>query len=175
MYYEKSFKRMSSFYVNEVHLITMLLPYMERKLNEEGEIYTILQNSLEKTVQLLLSRINLKQELKDKINAIDWKAKTIKDCKNLGKQMNKHSRKYIIINGNEKYVKEINKQIKKYIKENEAEEIVLINCFNIVEFNKNIIEILDNTDKILNTSGEHEIEEIFPEYVRENIKEEKKA
>ena len=175
MYYEKSFKRMSSFYVNEVHLITMLLPYMERKLKEEGEIYTVLQNSLEKTVQLLLSRINLKQELKDKINAIDWKAKTIKDCKNLEKQMNKHSRKYIIINGNEKYVREINKQIKKYKKENEAEEIVLINCFNIVEFNKNIIEILDNTDKILNTSGEHEIEEIFPEYVRENIKEEKKA
>ena len=148
---------------------------MERKLKEEGEIYTVLQNSLEKTVQLLLSRINLKQELKDKINAIDWKAKTIKDCKNLEKQMNKHSRKYIIINGNEKYVREINKQIKKYKKENKAEEIVLINCFNIVEFNKNIIEILDNTDKILNTSGEHEIEEIFPEYVRENIKEEKKA
>lgn len=31
MYCEENFKRMSSFYVNEVHLITMLLPYMERK------------------------------------------------------------------------------------------------------------------------------------------------
>ena len=175
MYYEKGFKRMSSFYVNEVHLITMLLPYMERKLKEEDDIYTILQNSLEKTVQLLLSRINLKEELKNKIIKIDWKGKTIKDCKNLTKQMNKHSRKYIIINGNEKYVREINKQMEKYKKENKDEEIVLINCFNIVEFNKNIIEILNNTDKILNTSGEHEIEGIFPEYVREKVKEKKKA
>ena len=54
MCYEKNFKRMSSFYVNEVHLITMLLPYMERKLNEESKIYTVLQNSLEKTVKLII-------------------------------------------------------------------------------------------------------------------------
>ena len=65
--------------------------------------------------------------------------------------------------------------MEKYKKENKDEEIVLINCFNIVEFNKNIIEILNNTDKILNTSGEHEIEEIFTEYVREKVKEKKKA
>lgn len=175
MYYEKSFKRMSSFYVNEVHLITMLLPYMEKIIKEEGEIYTVLQKSLEKTVQLLLSRLNLKQELKDKINSIDWKSKTIKDCKNLEKRINNHSKKYIIINGNEKYVREMNKQIKKLKKGEKYEEIVLINCYDIVEFNKNIIDILNNTDKILNTSGEHEIEEIFPEYVRENIREKKKA
>lgn len=172
MCYEKNFKRMSSFYVNEVHLITMLLPYMERKLNEESKIYTVLQNSLEKTVNLLLSKLNLKDELKEKIKSIDWKSKNISDYKNLKKQINSSAPKYIIINGNEKYIREINKMLNKYKKNHEENNMILINCYDIVEFNKNIVNILDNTDKILNTSGEHEIEEIFPEYVK---KEKKKA
>ena len=170
MYYEKGFKRMSSFYVNEVHLITMLFPYIEKKIQEESEIYTVLQKSLEKTVGLLLSKLNLKEDLKEKINSIDWNEKNIADYKELEKQMNNHSKKYIIISGNEKYVREVNKNIKKYKKTNKEENLILINCYNIVEFNKNIKEILDNTDKILNTSGEHEIEEIFPEYIKEKKK-----
>ena len=170
MYYEKSFKRMSSFYVNEVHLITMLLPYMEKIVYEDCEIYTVLQNSLEKTVRLLLSKLNLKQDLKEKINSIDWNSKTINDYKNLETQLNNHSKKYIIINGKEKYIREINKMLKKYKKDHKDNELILINCFDIVEFNKNIVNILNNTDNILNTSGEHEIEEIFPEYVKEKKK-----
>ena len=54
MYCEENFKRMSSFYVNEVHLITMLLPYMERKIHEDCEIYTVLQNSLDKIIKLCI-------------------------------------------------------------------------------------------------------------------------
>ena len=167
MYCEENFKRMSSFYVNEVHLITMLLPYMERKIHEDCEIYTVLQNSLDKIIKLLLSKLNLKEELKEKIKEIDWNAKTMNDYKNLEKQINNSSKKYIIINRNEKYVREINKMLNKYKKNHKDADLVLINCYDIIEFNKNIGSILENTDKILNTSGEHEIEEIFPEYVRE--------
>ncbi len=170
MYYEKNLKRMSSFYVNEVHLITMLLPYMERKLHEDCEVYTILQNSLDKTVKLLLSKLNLKEDLKEKIKSIDWNSKTINDYKILEKQINNTKTKYIIINGTEKYVREINKMLKKYKKNHKEGKLVLINCYNIVEFNRNIGTILENTDKILNTSGEHEIEKIFPEYIKEEKK-----
>ena len=170
MYCEENFKRMSSFYVNEVHLITMLLPYMERKIHEDCEIYTVLQNSLDKTVKLLLSKLNLKEQLKEKIKSIDWNAKTMNDYKNLEKQINNSSKKYIIINGNEKYVREINKMLIKYQKNHKENDFILINCYEIVEFNKNIVNILDNTDKILNTSGEHEVEKIFPEYVKEKKK-----
>ena len=170
MYCEENFKRMSSFYVNEVHLITMLLPYMERKIHEDCEIYTVLQNSLDKIIKLLLSKLNLKEELKEKIKEIDWNAKTMNDYKNLEKQINNSSKKYIIINGNEKYVREINKMLIKYQKNHKENDFILINCYEIVEFNKNIVNILDNTDKILNTSGEHEVEKIFPEYVKEKKK-----
>lgn len=174
MYYKENLKRMSSFYVNEVHLITMLLPYIENKIKED-DIITVLQDDLEKTVNLLLAKINLKEELKEKIKGIDWKAKNIKDCKKLENVINNNKTIYVIINGNEKYIKEINKQIKKLKDKDVENKIILINCYNIVEFNKNIIEILNQTDKILNTSGEHEIEEIFPEFVREKEKIRKKA
>ena len=60
--------------------------------------------------------------------------------------------------------------LKKYKKNHKKDDLVLINCYDIIEFNKNIVNILENTDKILNTSGEHEIEEIFPEYVRKEKK-----
>ena len=114
-----------------------------------------------------MSKLNLKEELKEKIKEIDWNAETMNDYKNLEKQINNSSKKYIIINGNEKYVREINKMLNKYKKNHKDADLVLINCYDIIEFNKNIGSILENTDKILNTSGEHEIEEIFPEYVRE--------
>ena len=44
--------------------------------------------------------------------------------------------------------------------------ITIINCYEIVEFNGSIVEILDQHDKILNTSGEREINDIFSDYVR---------
>ena len=45
-------------------------------------------------------------------------------------------------------------------------EITIVNCYEIIEFNGSINEILDSHDKILNTSGEKEIEEVFDEYKR---------
>ena len=41
-----------------------------------------------------------------------------------------------------------------------------MDCYEIIEFNGSINEILDKHDKILNTSGEKEIEEVFGEYQR---------
>ena len=45
-------------------------------------------------------------------------------------------------------------------------EIMIINCYEVSEFNQSLQEILDNHDKILNTSGIHEIEEIYAGYIR---------
>ena len=40
----------------------------------------------------------------------------------------------------------------------------LINCYEVSEFNFNMQDILHNHDKILNTSGEKEIHEVFEGY-----------
>ena len=42
--------------------------------------------------------------------------------------------------------------------------IKIINCYEVIELEGSINEILDEHDKILNTSGEKEINEIFEDY-----------
>ena len=49
----------------------------------------------------------------------------------------------------------------------------IINCYEIIEFNGSITEILDKHDKILNTSGEKEIKEIFTDYEKSNSQEQR--
>ena len=62
--------------------------------------------------------------------------------------------------------KNIDKWIKKSEKKLEKKEIKIINCYELMEFNQNLTEILDEHDKILNTSGIHEIEEMYEGYIR---------
>lgn len=48
-------------------------------------------------------------------------------------------------------------------------KIKVINFYEVLEFNYNITEILDEHDKILNTSGEKEINEVFEGYEKKKI------
>ena len=45
--------------------------------------------------------------------------------------------------------------------------IKIINCYEVTEFNENLKGILDMHNKILNTSGVHNIEELYSGYVKE--------
>ena len=44
------------------------------------------------------------------------------------------------------------------------EEIKIINCYEVTEFDDNIRDILDEHDLIINTSGIHKIEDLFDNY-----------
>lgn len=166
---KKGIMKLCSFYVSDWHLITMLLPYINRKINEEEKIVTVLENDIKNNVEILAKKLNLKNE--EKILNINWckendKYLEIKNClKN-----NKESNIIILVNGTKEYIDEANKNIDKIIGENkeriEQKNIKIINCYEIVEFNGSITEILDNHDKILNTSGEKEINEVFEDYER---------
>ena len=71
----------------------------------------------------------------------------------------------IIISGNKQYIDKMNKNIAKYLNKIEKQrKVTIINCYEVMEFNENIHEILSLHDKILNTSGEKEIGEIFDGY-----------
>ena len=74
----------------------------------------------------------------------------------------------IFINGSKNYIDLTNKNIDKFLSENKGKykeiNIKIINCYEVSEFNFNIKEILDAHDKILNTSGEKEICEVFEGY-----------
>ena len=76
----------------------------------------------------------------------------------------------MFINGSKNYIDIANKNIEKFLKENSKNykeiKVKIIDCFEVGEFNVNIKEILDAHDKILNTSGEKEINEVFEGYAK---------
>jgi len=76
---------------------------------------------------------------------------------------------YIIIKGDKNYIDSINMNIDQYIEKNInkiKKQVNIINCYELECFNSNILEILDYHDKVLNTSGEKEIYEVFEGYER---------
>lgn len=156
--------KLCSFYVSDWHLITMLLPYINKKINEEVEIATVLEEDIQNNVKTLVEKLNLKNERK--ILEINWKnkSKSIEDI--IGDIIAKEV--LIIVNGSKEFIDNSNEEISNYLELNKEKfeniSIKIVDCYEIVEFNGSIVEILDNHDKILNTSGEKEINEVFEDY-----------
>lgn len=152
-------KRVCSFYGSDWHLITMILPHLNKELNKQITVKTILETNVKNKVEILLSKINLKDEDRNNILNIGWEEKTnINEdlIKNLLAENNKEIE--IIINGNNNYIESANKKIEEYIQNNEVRDkkITIINCYYIDDenVNTNIKEILAKNDSVLKTLGE---------------------
>ena len=163
-------EKLCSFYVSDWHLVTMLLPYINKQINCESNIITILENDIEENIKTLIKRLNLKNE--EKILNLNWKktngikySEIERKLKNLKKEQILN---VVFINGKKEYIDMTNKNVEKFLSENKNKykniNIKIINCFEVSEFNINMQEILHNHDKILNTSGEKEINEVFEGY-----------
>ena len=66
----------------------------------------------------------------------------------------------IIVSGSIEYVNKINR----VLEEKKLKNTKILNCYKVDKNNKNIKNLLINYDKILNTSGEKDIKEVFGEY-----------
>lgn len=168
---ENHIEKLCSFYVSDLHLVTMILPYINEALNEKANIVTILENNIEENIKMLLTRLRLRNE--KKILEIDWKNTNIEKYHEIPNKLkdlveNQKEVNIVFINGTGKYIDEVNKRLmenlKKVSKKLKNVKVKIINCYEVTEFNGNIKEILDNHDKILNTSGEKEIGEVFEGY-----------
>ncbi len=165
---KNSIEKLCSFYVSDWHLVTMLLPYINKQINEKANIITLLENDIEENIIVLTKKLNLQNE--EKILNINWrKAKGIKYSeieKNLEGLKNDGALNIIFINGKKEYIDMTNKNIEKFLLKNKNQKIniKIINCFEVSEFNINMQEILNTHDKILNTSGEKEIGDVFEGY-----------
>ncbi len=164
-------EKICSFYVSDWHLVTMLLPYINKKIEEKSKITTILEKDIESNIETLVEKLNLKKS--EKILEINWKKQEVKKYSKLAQILSKQidynvTENIILVNGTKEYIDKVNKNLNKYIsnlKENKT-KIKIINFYEVLEFNYNITEILDEHDKILNTSGEKEIYEVFEGYER---------
>ena len=61
---DNNLTKLCSFYVSDWHLVTMLLPYINKKINEQAQIATILENNVEENVKKLVEKLNLKNKEK---------------------------------------------------------------------------------------------------------------
>ena len=49
----KKIEKLCSFYVSNWHLVTMLLPYINKKIEKNTKIITILENNIEENIKKL--------------------------------------------------------------------------------------------------------------------------
>ena len=167
---KNNIERLCSFYVSDWHLVTMFLPYINKQINDKANVVTLLEKHIEENIKTLVKKLNLKNE--KKILDIVWKKTNgIKyaEFKNKMKEIKKEEvLNLIFINGNKNYIDMTNKNIEKFLKDNlkkyKEVNIKIIDCYEVSEFNVNMQEILHSHDKILNTSGEKEICDVFEGY-----------
>lgn len=169
---ENSKLRICSFYVSDWHLTAMLLPFIEEKTEKGETLNTILEKNITHNMQEILSRVQINDRIKEKILKINWKNKNLIKYGDIRKFMEKATKNQkvvtIIIEGHKDRIEYINRNINKWMQRQERKlqrkEVKIINCYEVTEFNDNLQEILDKHDKILNTSGIHEIQEMYSGY-----------
>lgn len=170
---EKNLK-ICSFYVSDWHLTAMLLPYIEEAIERDEHLNTIFENNILYNMKEILTRIKISDRKKEEIIKIGWENKKLLKYGDIKKYLEKITREdgkiTIIVEGKKDRIEYINKNIDKWMKKSEKKlkkkEIRIINCYEVTEFNQDLNEILDQHDKILNTAGLHEIEDMYSGYVR---------
>lgn len=138
-----------SMYVNDMHLIVMLIPYIEKELEKGNKIITILEESLEEEIRFIIKKVNLGKSKKNKIRNIRWNKNLLSE-----EQIAEIRNKTIFIKGSNEFINNANNALA-------GKKNKIINCYDVETFEKNSREILESHNAILNTSGIKRIPEIF--------------
>lgn len=166
---DNDIKRICSFCVSDWHFITMLIPHINKKIEAGENVKVYTKQSRFETMRTFLSKLTLNQESKQQLANLNWNGSKINRYYQIQEELEKiHGKVTFIIEGDNAYIEKINNYIKRWRTKNQKAkiEITIINCYEVMQFNQNIEEILKKHDKILNTSGEKEIDEIFEGYTK---------
>lgn len=138
---DKKIEKTCCFYVSEFHLEMIIVPYVKEKIEENITILT--QINLKNTIEILLSRMNLKDEDKNKILNLRWDGEeNIKENSN------------IIIIGSKEFIQKKNEEIKnKNIRS-------VLHCYDLEGIEENINNITKQYKNTLNTLGKTTFEKI---------------
>ena len=142
-------QRYCSLYVNDMHLIVMPIPYIERELEKKEKIITILENDLENEIDTIVKKVNLGREKKNKIKRINWKKNLLSK-----EQIGEIKGETILIKGSYEFIRSVNEVLK-------TEDNRVIDCYDIDTFEQNSRTILEQHNAILNTSGIRKISDMF--------------
>lgn len=133
---DKTIEKTCCFYVSEFHLEMILIPYINEKIEENITILT--QKKLRETLEILISKMNLKKEDKEKILNLGWDGeKEVKENSN------------IIIIGSKEYIQNKNEEIEN------KNAISVLDCYDFEEEKDNMNEIRNKYSATLNTLGKN--------------------
>ena len=133
-------------YASDFHLEMILLPYIKEGI-DKSKFLIITQNDLSETIKILLDRVNIEKKHKKEILNLNWKKTNIEDLKYVKELINKNDDIHIIVNGDYKYINEINDNLILLYSNN----VNIIDCFNINDKNIDLSEIKNNYNEVINT------------------------
>ena len=132
----KRVEKTCCFYVSEFHLEMILVPYINEKIEEDITILT--EKKLRETIEILISKMNMKEENKQKILQLEWNGDDkIKENSN------------IIIIGSKEFIKNKNEEIEN------KKAISVLDCYDFEEERDNINNIVKEYKNTLNTLGKN--------------------
>ena len=136
---DKREEKTCCFYVSDFHLEMILVPYIDKKIDEDITILS--EKKLKDTVKILISKMNLKKENKEKILSLGWDGEEkIKENSN------------IIIIGTKEYIKNKNAEI---INKN---AVSVLDCYDFEQEKEFMDEISKQYKNTLNTLGKNTFE-----------------
>ncbi len=154
---QKQIKKICNFYVDNWHWTMTILPNINKMIEENELIVTMLEEDTKENIEKIINKMNIKQETKTKILEVDWKGYPI--CKynevkvKIEEKIKENKNINIIIKGTDEYINKMNEAIEKLVNNVKLNnEIKIINCYE-VKNNKEIQNILLKHELILNTSG----------------------
>ncbi len=71
-------EKICGFYVSNVHLITMILPYLSNQIKKGVKIETFFQEDLTENINTILNNLIINKEEKENILNINWKSNKLK-------------------------------------------------------------------------------------------------
>lgn len=137
---KKENKKMYVFYVSEFHLEMILLPFVNKKIEEKEKIIINTEYDLEDTMKVLLNRMNLKEENKEKILGLNWNKKEKQEM---------YNKSNIITIGRQEYIDKINSEIK----QENLNNIRMLDCYKFDDIKEEISNIANKYDGNFNTSS----------------------
>lgn len=153
---EKTKEKTCVFFASDYHFEMITLPFIEENLRNNKKIIVLTENDLEDTIKNLISKVNLKEEKKEKIFKIDWKNNDLKKFKEIKKEVENKEDLIIFIKGKENYIKNVNENIAKWT--NKTNTVKIIDCYDIEEIREHFADVVNHYENVLSTTGERKIE-----------------
>ena len=141
---EQNINKKCLFCVSDYHLEMILLPYIIEK-KDEFKAIVFTESNLEESINILLTKVILKEEDKKIIKNIDWNKNDSLKFEQI--EEIKDNKLNIIINGSYEYIKIINKKLEGIINKNTE----IVDCFHIGSQDINVSELSKKYNCILNT------------------------